>query len=187
MGFFDQLPEPATPPPQPARPAWARPETSLPGIVPDNFMLARTGELAIAVGDLLAYPNGFEFAVTVFLREPLRGRHAFGPDGFLGRFGGGPVPDDFLRLGLRFADGTVVTNLDAGPPESGERGPRLVPEGGSGGMRRHEQRFWVWPLPPPGSIDVVCQWPARGVPETSLTLDAGPVLDAARRAVTVFP
>ncbi|MEU7872503.1 hypothetical protein [Dactylosporangium sp. NPDC049140] len=186
MGFFDQRPEPPPPPPEPRRPAWARPETVLPGAVADTVILARTGDLVLTLGDLQAYPNGFQLAVTAYTREPLRHRSAFGSGGFLRRFGPGPVPEDFLRFGLRFADGSVVTNLDPGPSDESDAGPRLVPQGGHGGLHRHEQSYWVWPLPPPGRLDVVCEWPARGIAETTAELDAALVLDAASRATTLF-
>jgi len=158
----------------------------MPGVAPDALVLARTDDIVVALGDLRAYPNGFQFAVTAFAREPLRDRQAFGSGGFLRHFGPGPVPDDFLRFGLRFPDGTVLTNLDPGSPGPDETGPRLLPEGGSGGTRRYEQSYWVWPLPPPGRIDVVCEWPAHGIPETTVELDAGVVLAAAQRAITLF-
>ncbi|GIJ43323.1 hypothetical protein Val02_02090 [Virgisporangium aliadipatigenens] len=181
MGFFDQRPA-QPPPPEPARPAWLPDEAVLPGAVPETTVLARTDDVVVALGDLHAYPNGFAFTLTVVLREPQRE----GGGRFLRHFHARPLPADFLRFGLRFADGTVLTNLDPRPADPDEEGPRLLPQGGSGGQRRHEQRYWVWPLPPSGPVDVVCEWPARGIPETTVALDGDVVREAAGRAVTLF-
>jgi hypothetical protein len=46
---------------------------------------------------------------------------------------------------------------------------------------------WVWGLPPPGPLAFVCEWPARGIPETRAKMDAGLVLEAADRAMPVWP
>jgi hypothetical protein len=46
---------------------------------------------------------------------------------------------------------------------------------------------WVWGLPPPGPLAFVCEWPARGIPETRVEIDAGLVLEAAGRAVAIWP
>ncbi|WP_433074508.1 hypothetical protein ACQP1P_27495 [Dactylosporangium sp. CA-052675] len=184
MGFFDQRPEPA--PVREADPVpWARPETVLPGIAADTVILARTDDAVLALSELRAYPNGFQLVFTAVVRQP-PGRPGFGSNGFLRRYEPGPVPDTFLRFGMRFADGTVLTNLDADPGNPGEVRPRLMPEGGHGGRRRYEQSYWVSPLPPPGRLDVVVEWPAQGIPETTVELGAAVVLDAARRAQTLF-
>jgi hypothetical protein len=46
--------------------------------------------------------------------------------------------------------------------------------------------YWVWPLPPPGRLDVVCEWPARGITKTTAELDVNIILGTAQRAITVF-
>lgn len=186
MGFFDLVPPPAAPSQHFHRPAWARPETVLPGLAAFSQILARTDEVVVALSGVRAYPNGFEFTTSVHVREPLRGREAFGHHGFLRRFAGDDLPADFLRLGLRFADGTILTNLGTEPTDEFDTGPRLLPEGGHGGMQEFQQRYWVWPLPPVGRFAVVCEWPARGIPETTTELPSSLILDAAARAVPLF-
>ena len=69
MSFFDSFPKP--PPPEPRRherPAWAQPEAAIPGSVPLEFILVRTDQVAVAIGSVRAYPNGFEFTVHARLR-----------------------------------------------------------------------------------------------------------------------
>jgi hypothetical protein len=46
---------------------------------------------------------------------------------------------------------------------------------------------WVWPLPPDGPFAFVCEWPARGIPESRAEIDGGAILQAAGRAVTLWP
>jgi hypothetical protein len=45
---------------------------------------------------------------------------------------------------------------------------------------------WVWPLPPPGPFAFVCAWPARGIAESRAEIDAGSILEAAGRALTLW-
>jgi hypothetical protein len=46
---------------------------------------------------------------------------------------------------------------------------------------------WVWPLPPAGSFAFVCEWPGRGIAESRAKIDAALILEAAGRAVTLWP
>ena len=72
-------------------------------------------------------------------------------------------------------------------PDGEPEGPVLVQHGGGGGGRRWDQDYWVWPLPPPGSLAFVCEWPAVGIPESRAETDAGQVLEAAQRSVVLWP
>jgi hypothetical protein len=40
---------------------------------------------------------------------------------------------------------------------------------------------------PTGASDLVCEWPARGIPETRAEIDASLVLEAAAQAVPIWP
>jgi hypothetical protein len=59
--------------------------------------------------------------------------------------------------------------------------------GGGGGGGRWRQDFWVWPLPPAGSLAFVCEWPAAGIALSRADTDAQQLLDGAARAVALFP
>jgi hypothetical protein len=87
------------------RPAWVQPDAVIPGSVAGELMLIRTGQVAVAIGSVRAYPNGFEFTAHVRVRgadegEPVR-RDLFDRYGRRGRQPSG----DVLRLGLLYADG----------------------------------------------------------------------------------
>ena len=105
------------------------------------------------------------------------------------RRGRGEIPPEVLRLGIEFADGSKATNL-RGPfahePDDDGRGPMLTQRGGHGGEGRWTQEFWVWPLPPPGPLAFVCEWPHHGIDLTRSEIDAQVVLDAAARAQVLW-
>jgi hypothetical protein len=45
----------------------------------------------------------------------------------------------------------------------------------------------MWPLPPAGPLEFVCEWPAHVIPETRAGLEAQLVLDAAGRSTRLWP
>jgi hypothetical protein len=47
--------------------------------------------------------------------------------------------------------------------------------------------YWVWPLPPPGPVTFVCEWPAHGIGESRADVDARLIREAAVRAVPLWP
>jgi hypothetical protein len=175
-------------PPQPPRPAWFKPDDVLGAGVAVGLLIGRNAEAAVAVTQLTAYQTGFEFTVGIVTRlEDRRHRiswalhHPLDDDE--------PLPDDFVRLGLQFSDGGVATNVPGRPfPDiDGEpTGPILLPDGGGGGGRRYDMTFWVWPLPPPGPVTFVCEWPAFHLSESRAEVDAGLILDASARAIRLW-
>jgi hypothetical protein len=96
---------------------------------------------------------------------------------------------------VQFADGRKVTNLDRYPfvPEDLPPDQPVLVEAGVGGEGGRLGRGAIWalelavqPLPPPGPLAFVCAWPARGIPETRVEIDAGLILAAAAAAVPSF-
>ena len=47
--------------------------------------------------------------------------------------------------------------------------------------------FWLWPLPPPGPLTFVVEWPALGIAETRAETDATAVVEAAASAAPLWP
>ncbi len=81
-----------------------RQDAMIPGWSPAGLLLIRTDDVAVAVGGVRGYPNGFEFTVHVRLRQ----------QGFV--WGTGPfdsladprtarAPGQALRLGILYANG----------------------------------------------------------------------------------
>jgi hypothetical protein len=54
--------------------------------------------------------------------------------------------------------------------------------GARGNGRRYTFDYWAWPLPPPGPLSFVCEWPSHGVPQTGHDVDAEEILAASRQA-----
>ena len=194
MSFFESIPQPP-PPPEPAqrrRPAWMRSDVVIPGSVPAEVVLVRTERVAVAVGSIRAYPNGFEF--TVHIR--LRGEDETSWPGHSDPFGrhrprrGTREDDDQLRLGILFADGrrAATTGEHYRPSDDDDDGRLVLQQGGGGGSSRScDWDFWVHPLPPGGPVILVASWPEHGIAESRAELDGAAVREAAQRAVTLWP
>jgi hypothetical protein len=184
------------PPPAPESPAWHEqpewlgpPENVVGVSVPLDLTLARTDKLALAVPAATAYPNGIVFDVVLLLREQVRDPFEWHP--FHPVNEGGELSPKILRLGVQFADGQKATSLGRPflPHDPAElpSGPVLMPRGGGGGGRRWDVSFWLWPLPPPGPLTLVCEWPAREIALTRVEVDNRRLLDASQRAAPLWP
>ena len=144
-------------------------------------MLIRTGQVAVAIGSIRAYPNGFEFTAHVRMHdEDENGPGWHDPFDRHGRRGR-QLPGDVLRLGLLYADGRrgATTGGHWRPDRDDDPGRLVVEHGSSGGTaRRWDGNFWVHPLPPDGPVTFVASWPEYGAAETRAGLD-GTVIRAA--------
>ncbi len=176
------------------QPEWVGPpDNVIPGALPLELLVAASQTAVVAVRGRAAYPTGFEFDLVARLRAmtpedgPRVGRFlVVSPD----EITDGKLPPRFLRFGLEFSDGRKVTNLPgAGPGPFADPGvgPILWGRDGSGSNSAWRQSYWVWPLPPPGPLKFVCAWPAFGIPESTASVDAAGVIDAATRATVVWP
>jgi hypothetical protein len=206
MPFFDQEPEPfeMAPTPEPRRRRWqGHPDDTLGVAVPLVALLARTDEIAIIASGIFAYPAGFAFTLIAFNRlDPPRLPMELmdGPS----RFRQAAESGDLLQFGIGFSDGSKVTNeswrpssrfraasvtyTSALPTGKSERlsDRVLVRRGGSGGGRVTTQGYWCEPLPPPGPIQFVCEWNARGIVESTFEFEAEQLLEAAKRASPIW-
>ncbi len=207
MDFFPPLPEPAEfdELDEEPQPTWmGAPEDVLPGVVPVELILGRSDSTVVLLTGIRAFPTGLEMSLGVRVRGPVRRRDLNG-EVFDAPYDHGMDADwqaGRLKWGFELADGRRVTNVDPWPDPSGadDGGPGpagfadwepdrpvLQGGGGGGGSRSVDRDYWLWPLPPPGRLLVVCQWPDQGIKTTSQELDAEPFLHAARRARPVWP
>jgi hypothetical protein len=196
MSFFEPPPPPPTMAPAEHRPPWLAPPVNvLPGVVPVELLIARTEDTAVAVTGIRAYPTGFAFTVSIRLRRPLQQEQTHSGPGILAMLDylqpSGQVGEAFLRFGVRFADGRKATNLHGIDLPRGRRRPKppVLTEagGGGGGERDWDSHQWLWGVPPPGPLAFACEWPVRQIAESQMEIDAQLVLDAAERAVTLWP
>lgn len=164
------------------------------GVVPIEAVLARSEFAAVVVRNVVAYPEGFELHVASMIRS--------WPDEFKSRrrhrmfshphdiYDDEELRPTFLRFGIEFPGGARVTNLEPGwamSPDATEPQHGLESRSGGGGDTRYEQEYWAWPIPDPGTIAFVCEWPAFAIAETRLELDADIIRAAADRAKPVWP
>ena len=182
MGFFDDAPAPCRSRSGGIIIHGIPPEAEFPGIVPiDATLLGRTGQAAVAITGLAAFSNGFEIQLTA------RSRPSEGDDARpgLGRAGRS------LRFGLQLPDGRKVFGRHGpgrpGGPDKEPEGPLLQAFAGGGTPLSFLSRWWAWPLPPKGALEFVAEWPDLGLPESRVSLDAGMILDAADRAIRLWP
>ena len=190
------------PPAQPAAaaepryrmPPWCGPPAgTLPGIVAVELVLARTAAAAVSITRIAAYPVGFELELVTMSPQDTGGLDPllFGPPNHRPAAGGtdAAIPEQMLRFGVQFSDGSKATNTSGYQP----RAPRTPPaepimqqRGGGGGGGSWSQSLWIWPLPPLGPLALVCEWPAAGIPLTRVEIAAQMVLDAAARSRVIF-
>jgi hypothetical protein len=104
-----------------------------------------------------------------------------------GRWGGPQqAPADELRFGVELADGQrIIADEVGGIPEREPSGPtlRFLRSGGSGGLGHlvHHGLLWLWSLPPEGELQLVTEWRALGIPQTTFGIDTAPLLAAVER------
>ncbi len=186
-------PPPPEPEPHPPTPEWVEPPAGVvPSVSTQQAVVFRTDRALLVIRQFDVYPNGLEFVIDLRVRPvsedlwdtpwELHWRTL--------RRGGerAELPDEFLRLGVRFADGTTWTNVGHGhrPYDEEPTGPVVVGRGGGGGGDRWHMRYWMWPLPPPGDLTVYAAWPMFGIDETSVVLDATALREDAERAQIVW-
>lgn len=169
-----------------------------------ELLLARSERATVHIAYIDAYPDGFELEIETVTNTAYHGFDREGDDSGPDVFGRhwplagekhDVIPPQLLRIGVQFADGRAATNIPghdrpvAGPVMlSLEGGGHGSSGGGRGVESSFYQGYWISPLPPPaGSMAVVCEWPAGGIPLARREIDAQMILDAAERARGMFP
>jgi hypothetical protein len=157
----------------PPRPSWSGPPDDEVGVaVAARTVVASQPRLFIAVTDCVAYSNGFTFGLAVRSKDEIPPQMmGFGPYREAG-------DEQGIQITIRFSDGrdSLGGGLGANravldyyrewsegkdPPEPA--GPIIGQQGGGGGDRHYDFRYFVWPLPPDGPVILTCKWPARGL------------------------
>lgn len=179
-------------------PPWAGPPVGVrPGVVALSVEIGRSASTVVAVEGARAYDQGAVLRLAVHVRETGREvrRRVFAElDVTHGR---GQLdlalPVGGLRWGVELSDGRRATTLDESPwnavPDAAEPAATVPPGPFLDGLGRAtvqggtwSRDVWLWPLPPPGDLRLVCAWPDRGVPETATTVDTAALRAGAREA-----
>jgi hypothetical protein len=172
---------------------WLNPPADvLAGVVPVELIIGRSDEAALLLTGIRAFPTGL--AMTLHVRTRARvtrfNVHEEVFDGPYRHDQDDQWRRDRLKWGFEYADGRRATNVDpwpdlATPQETPDR-PVLMGRGGGGDARTVDRDYWLWPLPPAGSLKVVCQWAALGIGSTTTALDADQIVAAASRAQSIW-
>lgn len=167
-------------------PPWFGPPDNVLGqLVASQRSLAINAHVAIAIEGFTVYPTGVAFRLVAITN----GGQWMG-DPFFDRRPSQSGSGATLQFGIELADGrktTVNSAILSGLPENEPPpAPVLTCAGGGGGGRRWAQELWLWPLPPPGVLALVVEWPAMGVSETRVEVDAGPFQQAAQHALMLW-
>lgn len=167
------------------------PRRVVPAVVPIERVVARTDEVGIYLSCFSVYPAGFEFEIFVTAKDEWTDLDPLQFDRHYRARDTGEIPPGQLRLGFQFADGSKVTNTNGRFDWDRDFGslPKSPVMNGTGGSSRDGQwqhSFWIWPLPPPGPLEFVCEWPAAEIPQTRSELDAAAIIGAASRAGRSF-
>jgi hypothetical protein len=153
-------------------PEWTSPPLMVGGHVTGPVVVARSERAILIVRQVLAYTNGLAIDVEAYGRGTYHDKQEWGPD-----------LDHGLRFSLLSADGRLARMDDEAGLRDG-RGPVMTNNGGSGGggfdgSEDVSLRLWVWPLPPPGPVVLICSWERAGLAEAKLTLDPDAIQTAA--------
>ena len=146
-----------------------------------SFQLSRTDEVVVAVRGITAYSDGLLLAVAVLFADAQRSEEL------------GWAMEDFsrspgrFRFGCVLADGRSATSGTRGAPTVQVPGaPALVLLHARAGALVWDGSYWLSPLPPPGTLVLGCRWPDRGIEETLVEIDAGPLVTAAATSGPVW-
>jgi len=192
MSFFDDLPR-VVPPmaipdrdpslgsllalhdqwPRLERPPWEFPPRDwIGGWLNWRLDLIDRSELHVSVGEFRACPDGLQFTLRVRVAPDVIDTAA--RPGGLGRPGWFLGAEDDGRLGVLFADGRKAATGSARPSDRPPRSISLLSSMlTTEGRDQLATRCWLWPLPPPGPLTFVAEWPSAGVLDhrSSLEID----------------
>ena len=147
------------------------PRFEVPGYLDRSIVLAHTDELAVSLEAIACYSTGFAARLRVVRRsKPL---DVVGVSEFTPGLTHVDRTGDHLLFGLEVAGGNDP--------------PTVSTLGGFGDDFTWEEDVWVEPLPRAGTVAFACAWPAEGVAETSVDIDAAPFAEAAARARVLWP
>jgi hypothetical protein len=162
----------------PLDPTTEPPSTPVPGLrdhrpgktVVNDVTLAFTGEVAIVLRSVVAFPDGVECHLEVRARQEID--NLVNGDAFPtihSRWPPRPPGAGFILVGVRFGNGATARNW--GPSE----GAAIVLAGGGGSPRMSKLNFYIFPLVSDGPMEVWVEWPGAGIEATRTLLDGSAI------------
>jgi hypothetical protein len=175
-------------------PNWIhKPSDEIGVLVPHSAVIARSNQALVALAGFHVYSNGVEILLMlrtlsefVFddptgFRELMRRRIDPTNDS---------LPDTIFRFGVEFSDGRRATSLDSNwwGPDWQTKTPPSIHLGmtGGGGGSVFDWQAWLWPLPPPGVLAFVCEYPQAAIAQTRYEVEGAPILEAARQSIKLW-
>jgi hypothetical protein len=159
------------------------PPPMMPGQVAARAVLFHTADAVLVFDHFDVYRHGIRFRIELQLREgndqvedwPWQPFEAM-------RRARGSLPDDLLRLGVVYSDGSSWSNIDSRPMGTEPApGPTLEFLDGGGSETEWNANVWLASIPPEGLVTFVAEWPLYGIAETRATIDAAELRQAAGR------
>lgn len=192
--FFPPVEPEPEPPERPVAPPWVQhPQDELPARVLVREFLAQTPGTALILSEVDVYSTGIRINISWELRR-LGGDDSDWNALLHAGFGRRDVdPSAALRFGVGLSNGTVVTTMDRGirswnvKPDGWSLVDQIAGSGGDDRRYSGTSALWLWPLPPPGPIEFVGEWGARGVSESRFVLDATALLSRASEVRSLWP
>ncbi|MFI7700406.1 hypothetical protein [Nonomuraea sp. NPDC049480] len=174
-------------------------------VMVSGLVVARNPNVAITLPTIQAFSNGCLMNVDIVMK-----RRTLSPDDFqalqlsvyphmVTGASSGRLPDNLLRFGVRFADGTKATTIGqrfdrTEIPQDPPPGPRLSWLFGGMSMRSGDEDagvvsvdLWLWPSPPRETFELGVEWPAGGIELSIVELDGAAIASAAQRSVPYWP
>jgi hypothetical protein len=176
-------------------PHWIhKPSDEIGVLVPHAAVVARSNQALIALAGFHVYSKGVEILLMLrtlseFVLEDPTGvreliRRRIDPTK------NESLPDTVFRFGVEFSDGRRATSLDRNwfDPDWQTKPPPSIHLGmtGGGGGAAFNWQVWLWPLPPPGVLTLVCADPQAGIALTRYEVEAAPILEAASQSIKLW-
>ncbi len=163
--------------------------------------LVRTSSLVIALSSATAFTTGCAFDLVWSARRDDQDDETWAER--LDLLAQGPwmvrrssARGHGLRFGIHLADARKVTtatfsafgNTDIStPPRDAVLLDLSGPGSGAEDAWSQQVRLWLWPLPPPGDMELLCTWPEADIAQEHISLDADALLVAAASVWPLWP
>ena len=127
--------------------------------LPVNRAVGQSDQGALFIHGVVVSSAGFGLLVSAFWQDPELFTQRIGPIRIDGRWKDAP------RLGVQMPDGQTYRD-------------RTWSRGLPSGLRQ-DFAFWVPQIPDGEAVEVVCEWPAVGIPRSTLLVDGAAIRRAA--------